>query len=73
MDNVTKRIDVNHNMEEYMDEMESWAKRQKLEVKYNRIDNRVFIRDTVSGEAGMFDMFEFLCSNDPRKFFVENF
>jgi len=73
MDNRSKRIDVNYNMDEYMDEMKSWAERQGLTVQYNRADNRVFIRDTVDGEAGMFDMFEFLCSDSPRKFFTENF
>jgi hypothetical protein len=73
MDNRAKRIDVNYNMDEYMSEMWAWAERQGLHVMYNWAKNEVLIRDTTSGEAGMFDMFEFLCSDSPRKFFAENF
>ena len=72
MDIAVKRIDVNHNMDEYMCEMQAWAERQGMEVKYYRADNKVFLRDG-SGEAGMFNMFDFLCSDNPRKFFADNF
>ena len=73
MDIRTKQIDVNHNMDEYMCDMKAWAERQGLFVKYNRADNRVFIRDTIDGEGGMFNMFDFLCSDNPREFFAKNF
>ena len=73
MDDRTKRLDVSYNMDEYMDEMKAWADRQGLEIKYNRPDNRVWISDRRDGEGGMFNMFDFLCSNDPREFFTKNF
>ena len=73
MDDRTKRIDVSYNMDEYMDEMKAWADRQGLEIKYNRPDNKVWISDRRDGEGGMFNMFDFLCSNDPREFFAKNF
>ena len=73
MDDRTKRIDVSYNMDEYMDEMKAWADRQGLEIKYNRPDNRVWISDRRDGEGGMFNMFDVLCSNDPREFFAKNF
>jgi hypothetical protein len=73
MDIRTKQIDVNFNMDEYMDEMKAWADRQGLEIKYNRADNRVWISDRRDGEGGMFNMFDFLCSNNPREFFAKNF
>lgn len=68
-----KRIDVNYNMDEYMDEMKAWAAQQGLSVTYIRSENRVWISDRRDGEGGMFNMFDFLCADDPRKFFAENF
>lgn len=73
MDIRTKQIDVNFNMDEYMCDMKAWAERQGLQVVYNRFHNRVFIKDTRDGEAGMFNMFDFLCSDNPREFFAKNF
>ncbi len=55
------------------DEMKAWAARQGLSVLYIRNDNRVWISDRRDGEGGMFNMFDFLCSNDPREFFTKNF
>ena len=66
-------IDVNYNTDEYMVERQMQAREQGLEIEYNRANNRVFIRDTLDGEAGIFNMFDFLCADDPLKFFVENF
>jgi hypothetical protein len=73
MDIRTKQIDVNFNMDEYMDEMKAWAARQGLSVLYNRADNKVWISDRRDGEGGMFNMFDFLCSDNPREFFAKNF
>jgi hypothetical protein len=33
----------------------------------------VWISDRRDGEGGMFNMFDFLCSNNPREFFAKNF
>lgn len=70
---MASMIDVNYNTDEYMVERKDQAKEQDLSVKYDRPNLKVWIEDLRSGEAGMFDMFGFLCADDPRKFFAENF
>jgi hypothetical protein len=60
-------------MDEYMSEMWAWAERQGLHVMYNWGKNEVTIKDTIDGEAGVFNMFDFLCSDNPREFFTKNF
>ena len=65
-------IDVNYNMEEYMAERQLQAQQQYLLVKYDRPNQKVWLY-TTDGEGGSFNLFDFLCADDPRKFFVENF
>lgn len=66
-------IDVNYNVEEYMAERQTQAQEQELRIKYDRFQRIVWIEDLRSGEGGIFNMFEFLCADDPRKFFADNF
>lgn len=65
-------IDVSLHTEEYMCEREDQAKSQKLMVRYLS-DTKVFIGDITTGESGVFNKFDFLCADDPRKFFEDNF
>lgn len=68
-----KRIDVSIHTDEYMCEQKHAAEQQGLSVSYDRFNNKVWISDRRDGEGGMFNMFDFLCADDPRKFFAENF
>jgi len=65
-------LDVSLHTEEYMAEREFQAKGCGLAVKYWP-DNKVTITDTLSGESGVFNKFDFLCADDPLKFFADNF
>lgn len=70
---ASKRMEVWMHPDEFMSEQEDIADRQGLVVKYDQTNSKVTIHDTLTGEGGVFDLFEFVTADDPRKFFAENF